>query len=189
MTAEVDADTLASFNSLLTQRGGARVFSDFQLDVAIAVVEMLKDLRNRDCSPSDRVKTAKGAADLLELLPPVIAVGAEKRIITLAPESTLHDAAAAYAAALAGDVEVEFVGPLVDAEVVPSVTPQPAPETPEPQSAPTAAPGAAAPPISPDPMPATPDPPNVAPFRRPIDFDPRLAAVSRLMHVPLREDA
>jgi hypothetical protein len=204
MTADVDADTLASFNSLLVQRGGARVFTDFQLDCAIAVVEMLKDLRNRNCSPADRVKTAKGAADLLELLPPIVSNGGEKRIITITTESTLHDAAAAYAAMIADlDTEVEFVGPVIDATVAPPPPAQPVPEN-APQTAARASqapytpssPDAQAPArtqpaaaFSPDPAPRDAPDPVVVPLRRPIDYDRRLAGLS-IMHVPsLREDA
>jgi hypothetical protein len=188
MTVDIDPGTLSSLSSLIEMRGGASRFSDYQLDIALAHVEMMRDVRNSDATPGERAKAAQQAVGLLDLLPPVPAPKREIREVSLDGLS-LQQAALQYARAI-GDLDplepdecAALSIPSGPAAVRPAptaATRAPAqaearPYQPDPQDAPRAAAGAPTAPISHDPAPAVvTDRPKVVPI------DPRLRVFRHL---------
>jgi len=69
--SDVPQDVVNAFNALVEERGGSSRFTDFTLDVALAAVTMMADLRDASRPASDRVKTAEAVSRLLGQLPPV----------------------------------------------------------------------------------------------------------------------
>src|SRR6266481_5842469 len=67
----VPEDIVVAFNSLIESRGGASKFDDFTLDVALAAVTMMADLRDASRPASDRVKPAEAVSRLLGQLPAI----------------------------------------------------------------------------------------------------------------------
>jgi hypothetical protein len=169
MTSDVSPDIVASFNSLVDQRGGGDKFSDFQLDCALAAVEILRDVRSSSLSPSERSRAAREAANLLELLPAPIRQGAPapplpRRNIS---DVTLLELASEYQRTLAGDPSFE----LGYDDDVPRAAPAP----------PSASPAPEAPRPRPSAPEASPAPPQAA---EPLD-DPRSSVVAEVRLVPV----
>jgi hypothetical protein len=184
----IDEPTLASFASLVEQRGGGSCFSDFQLDCALAAVEILRDIRNSGASPTERARAAKEAASLLELLPPVVrqtapAPDLPKRKLG---DVSLAEAALEYQRLINGqdatwqyDDDEPFPVP-VGAQRAPDARPASPSAPPAPGATVAQAPPQAAEVSQCETEPEP--PPKVVP-RRPIDYDPRLRVFS-IMHRP-----
>jgi hypothetical protein len=140
--ADISPDKEASFNSLVEERGGPGKFTDFQLDVALAVVGMMGDIRSeRYGTPVERARTAEAAARLLELLPPPKPQSRESGRPFITTGMSLQDMANEYARAVADldttpDWDLEE-RPIIDAVAEPAPAPPPPARAPEPAPPPT----------------------------------------------------
>jgi len=180
--AHAPPDVAAAFNAMVEERGGPGRFNDFQLDVALAVAGLVRDMHR--AAPTDRARFAEAAAKLLAQLPAPVPKARESRIPTITPEMSIETVAKLFAAELREDEwpyedwERGTLKPIPVAPVPPAALPRAlaarAPDAPAPTYAAPAAQPAPTPAAAPSAAPERegPPPPSDGVTARRYEFAP-----------------